>query len=82
MTKKGEGKKKVEERRFDGVPAEVAEIVARTGVYGEIHQVMCKVLDGPDKGRILRRNIKGPVKKGDIVILMDTKTEAKEIRAR
>ncbi len=66
----------------EGVPAEVVEVLGRTGVYGEIHQVMCKILDGPDKGRILRRNVKGPIKAGDIIILLDTKTEARPIRAR
>lgn len=66
----------------EGVPAEIVEVLGRTGVYGEIHQVMAKVLDGQDKGRILRRNIKGPVKVGDIVVLMNTKTEARPIRAR
>ena len=66
----------------EGVPAEVVEVLGRTGVYGEIHQVMCKILDGPDKGRILRRNVKGPIKSGDVIILLDTKTEARPIRAR
>ncbi|MBN3036917.1 MAG: 30S ribosomal protein S28e [Candidatus Diapherotrites archaeon] len=67
---------------IEGVPAEVMEIIAKTGVYGEIHQCMCKVLDGHDKGRVMRRNIKGPVQVGDIVVLMDTKTEARAIKAR
>ena len=66
----------------EGVPAEIMEIVGKTGVYGEIHQVMAKVLDGRDKGRVMRRNVKGPVKLGDILILVDTKTESKPIRGR
>jgi small subunit ribosomal protein S28e len=58
------------------------EIVSKTGVYGEIMQVMAKVLDGRDKGRIIRRNVKGPIKVGDLLMLLDTETEAKPIRAR
>ncbi len=65
-----------------GTPAEVVEIVQRTGVYGEIVQVLCKILDGLEKGRVKRRNIKGNIKKGDVVILLNTEREAKEIKAR
>jgi len=65
-----------------GTPAEVVEIVQRTGVYGEIVQVLCKILDGPEQGRVKRRNIKGNLKKGDVVILLNTEREAKEIKAR
>ena len=66
----------------DAVPAEVLEIVGRTGVYGEIHQVMCKILDGRDKGRVMRRNVKGCIQVGDTIMLVDTKTEAKPINGR
>lgn len=58
------------------------EIVGKTGVYGEIQQVMAKLLDGRDKGRIIRRNVKGPIMVGDILMLIDTETEAKVIKAR
>ena len=65
-----------------GTPAQVVEIVGRTGVHGEVTQVMVKILEGPQKGRVLRRNVLGPVKAGDVVILLSTRHEAKEIKAR
>lgn len=66
----------------DAIPAQVMEIVGKTGVYGEIWQVMVKILEGRDKGRIMRRNVKGPIKQGDLLMLIDTETEAKPIRAK
>ena len=66
----------------EGTPAEVVEIIGRTGVRGEVTQVMVKLLAGPEKGRVKRRNVYGPVQVGDIVILLSTKHEAKEIKAR
>ena len=66
----------------EGTPAQVVDIVGKTGVHGEIQQVMVKVMDGRDKGRIKRRNVKGVIKKGDILILLNTETEAKAIRGR
>jgi small subunit ribosomal protein S28e len=65
-----------------GTPAEVVEIVKNTGVHGEVTQILCKILDGPEKGRVKRRNARGSVQKGDIIILLDTEREAKEIKTR
>ncbi|MBI4399276.1 30S ribosomal protein S28e [Candidatus Micrarchaeota archaeon] len=62
--------------------AEVVEVLGKTGIYGEVYQVMCKILDGRDKGRVIRRNVKGPVKKGDIIVLLETEREAKVIKAK
>ena len=63
-----------------GTPAEVVEVVKTTGVHGEITQILCKILDGYEKGRIKRRNTLGSIRKGDVIILLDTEREAKEIR--
>ncbi len=65
-----------------GFLVEVVDVLGRSGVFGEVIQVMCKVLDGRDKGRAIRRNIKGPVKKGDFLMLLETEREAKPLKPK
>ena len=70
MAEKKDIKKKKEDTKLfkEAVQARVEELVGRTGMKGEITQVRCKVLEGRDQNKILRRNVKGPIKPGDLLM--------------
>ena len=63
----------------EAVPASVEEIVGKTGTRGEATQVRCKVLAGRDENKIIRRNVRGPIQLGDILMLRETEIEARAL---
>lgn len=59
----------------DATPAEIITVFGRAGTKG-VTTVKCRVTDGRDKGKILTRNVMGPVRLGDMIMLLETEMES------
>ena len=57
------------------IPAQVVDVGSRMGIKG-VSRIRCKILDGRDRDKIVVRNVSGPIKKGDIIMLKETSMEA------
>jgi small subunit ribosomal protein S28e len=68
-----------EEEEEGSTPAEVIEVVGKTGMHGEAMQVKCRIQEGSNQGRIITRNVLGPVREGDVLQLRETAREADAI---
>jgi small subunit ribosomal protein S28e len=61
-------------------PAEVVEIISGLGTRQGGKQVRCKILDNKDGSKVMRRNVYGSVRIGDILMLKQTEIEATPLR--
>jgi len=60
------------------VPAEVIQIQGKLGIKG-VSRVRARVLDGREKGRIIVRNVVGPLTKGDVIMIKEAELDSEAV---
>lgn len=60
---------------FMAIPTEVIALLGKAGAKG-VSRVRCRILDEAHKDKVIIRNVMGPVKVGDIIMIQEADMEA------
>ena len=71
--------KEKKEVSSESLPGIVETIVGNASSKGGVTQVRVKVLAGRDEGKIITRNVRGPIRVGDTLMMTETEYEARKI---
>jgi small subunit ribosomal protein S28e len=54
--------------------AKIVEVIGDQGHRG-VRKIRCRIIEGPEEGKILVRNARGPIREDDVVHIKETQME-------